>query len=75
MGPPKWELMAPITAEDVEQSLKGMKDGLPGPDGRNLKDVRAILFDQLAAHFNLWLLSGYLPSTLRGGETVLLPKV
>ena len=75
VGPPKWELMAPITAEDIEWSLKGMKDGAPGPDGRRLKDVRAIPFDQLAAHFNLWLLSGYLLSTLKGGETVLLPKV
>ena len=37
--------------------------------------MRAIPFDRLAAHFNLWLLSGYLPSTLRGGETVLLHKV
>ena len=45
VGPPKWELMAPITAEDVERSLKGMKDGAPGPDGRKLKDVRAISFD------------------------------
>ena len=75
VGPPQWELMAPITAEDIEWSLKEMKDGAPGPDSRRLKDVRAIPFDQLAAHFNLWLLSGYLPSTLRGGETVLLPKV
>ena len=39
MGPPKWELMAPIIAEDVDQSLKGMKDGVPGPDGLKLKDV------------------------------------
>ena len=75
MGPPKWELVAPITAEDVERSLKGMKDSVPGPNGRKLKDTRAITFDQLAAHFNLWLLSSYLPSTLRGGETALLPKV
>ena len=75
VGPPKWELMVPITTEDVEQSLKGMKDGAPGPDGRKLKDVRAIPLDQLAAHFHLWLLSGYQPSTLRGGETVLLPKM
>ena len=52
-----------------------MKDGAPGPDGRKLKDVRTIPFDQLTAHLNLWLLSGYLPSTLRGGETMLLPKV
>ena len=75
VGPPKWELMAAITTEDVERSLMGMKDGAPGPDGRKLKDVRAIPHDQLSAHFNLWLLSGYLPSTLREGETVLLPKV
>ena len=26
VGPPKWELMAPITAEDVNRYLKGMKD-------------------------------------------------
>ena len=58
MWPPKWELMAPITAEDVDRSLKGMKDAALSPDGRKLKDVRAIYTDQLAAHFNLWLLSG-----------------
>ena len=75
VGPPKWELMSTITTEDVERSLMGMKDGAPGPDGQKLKDVRAIPHDQLSAHFNLWLLSGYLPSTLREGETVLLPKV
>ena len=75
VGPPKWELMAAVTTEDVERSLMGMKDGAPGPDGRKLKDVRAIPHDQLSAHFNLWLLSGYLLSTLREGETVLLPKV
>lgn len=75
VGPPKRELMAPITAGDVDRSLNGMKDGALGPDGRKLKDVRVIPTNQLAAHFNLCLLSGYLPSILRGGETVLLPKV
>ena len=72
VGPPKRELMAPTTAGDVDRSLNGMKDG---PDGRKVKDVRAIPTNYLAAHFNLCLLSGYLPSILRGGETVLLPKV
>ena len=51
-----------------------MKDGAPGPDGRKLRDVKALPPEQLAAHFNLWLLAGYLPSALRQGETVLLPK-
>ena len=56
VGLPKWELTVPITADDLKPSLKGMKDGAPGPDGRKLKDVKPIPFDQLAAHFNLWLL-------------------
>ena len=33
VGPPKWELMAPITAGDVDRSLNGMKDEALGPDG------------------------------------------
>ena len=74
VGPPKWELLAPITSEEVAKSLGGMKDGAPGPDGRKLKDVKAIPFDQLAGHFNLWLYAGTLPSPLRDAETVLLPK-
>ena len=54
--------------------LSRIKDGVPGPDSRKLKDARALPSDQLAGHFNLWLLAGYLPSALKQGETVLLPK-
>ena len=73
LGPPKWELLAPITSE-VAKSLGGMKDGAPGPDSRKLKDVKAIPIDQWAGHFNLWLYAGTLPSLLRDAETVLLLK-
>ena len=41
---------------------------------RLLSDVKAIPAEELARHFNLWLLSGYLPVQLHRGETVLLPK-
>ena len=51
-----------------------MKDGAPGPNGRKLKDVKAVFIDQLAGHFNLWLYAECLPSPLRDAETVLLPK-
>lgn len=37
--PPKWELMVPMKDEDVDRSLKEMKDGAPGQDGRKLKNV------------------------------------
>ena len=47
---------------------------ITGPDGRKLSDVKAISADELAGHFNLWLLAGCLPVRLRHGQTVLLPK-
>ena len=36
--------------------------------------MKAISAAELAGHFNLWLLAGCLPSRLRLGQTVLLPK-
>lgn len=36
--------------------------------------MKAISADELAGHFNLWLLTGYLPSQLLRGQTVLLLK-
>ena len=74
MGPPKWELVTPITSEEVAKSLKDVKDGAPGPDGRKLQDTRALPIDQLAGHINLWIYVGCLPSPLRVSETFLLPK-
>ena len=38
----RWELLHPISAEDVTRALKEMKDGTPGPDGRRLQDVKTI---------------------------------
>lgn len=74
VGPTQWEIMAPITSDDVKRTLAGMKDGAPGPDGRRLKDLKNIPIQELVAHYNLWLLAGYQPEALRRGETVLLPK-
>lgn len=37
--PPKWELMVPMKDEDVNRSLKEMKDEALGRDGRKLKNV------------------------------------
>ena len=74
IGEMHWELMHPITTEDVVRALKKIKDDAPGPDGRKLANVKAISADELAGHFNLWLLAGCLPVRLRRGQTVLLPK-
>ena len=74
IGEMHWELMHPITTEDVVRALWKIKDDVPGPDGRKLANVKAISADELAGHFNLWLLAGCLPRRLRRGQTVLLPR-
>ena len=58
--------------DDVSRAVKGMSDGAPGPDGRTLNDLKALWREEVAAHFNVWLLAGYQPSPLRHGETVLI---
>lgn len=74
VGPIQWGILSPITTYEVTESLSGMTDGAPGPDGWTLTDVKALPSDELAAHYNLWLLAGYQPAALRRGETVLIPK-
>ncbi|KAL9978052.1 hypothetical protein ACROYT_G015531 [Oculina patagonica] len=59
---------------DINNALKGMNDGAPGPDDRTLNDLKDVPGAELAAHFNLWWLAGYLPAALCHGETVLIPK-
>ena len=73
-GPVQWSLVAPITVGDVTRAIKGMSDGAPGPDGRTLNDLKRLRREEVAAHFNLWLLAGYPPDQIRRGRTVLIPK-
>ena len=73
-GPVEWSLVAPITVEDVTRAIKGMSDGAPGPDGRTLNDLKRLRREEVAAHYNLWLLAGYPPDRIRRGRTVLIPK-
>ena len=70
----QWSLVSPITVGSVTKAIKRMSDGAPGPDGRTLNDLKAIRREELATHFNVWLLAGYPPAALRLGETVLTAK-
>ena len=49
-------------------------DGAPGPDRRSLSGLKRLWREEVAAHFNVWLLAGYPPVPLRRGETVLIAK-
>ena len=73
-GPVECSLVAPITVEDVTRAIKGMSDGAPALDGLTLNDLKAIRREEVAVHFNVWLLAGYPPAPFRQGETVLIAK-
>ena len=60
--------------DDVTRAIKGMSDRAPGLDRRALNDLKRLRRDEVAAHFNVWLLAGYPPSPLHCGETVLITK-
>ena len=73
-GPPEWDIVAPISSEEVTKHLKGIKDGAAGPDNRGKKDLLKLSTRSLASRLNLWLLVGTTPSSFREGVTVLIPK-
>ena len=73
-GAPEWDIMAPITTDEVARHLRGMKDGATGPDNRTLNDVRKLGVAALACRFNVWMLTGIAPEAFRHGVTVLIPK-
>ena len=61
-GRTQWSLVAPITVGDITRAIKGMSD------------LWAMSREEVAAHFDVWLLAGYLPASLRRAETVLIAK-
>ena len=69
-----WQLVRPITSQDVEREKALLRNGTPGVDGISLRLVRSIPNGCLSKMFNLWLLAGYLPLCLKRHRTVLIPK-
>ena len=61
----EWELVNPITFEEATKAIKGMSDGAPGPDRRSPSDLKQLRREEVAAHFNVWLLAGFPPAPLR----------
>ena len=58
----------------MTRAIKGMSDGAQGPDHRSLSDLKGLRREEVAAHFNVWLLAGYPPSPYHRRETVLIAK-
>jgi hypothetical protein len=64
-----------IPVSEVANSLKTLSDGAKGVDGLSRADLRRASIDSLAAHCNLWLLTGHPPGAFKDGYTTLAPKV
>ena len=73
-GAPEWEIVNPVTKDEVARHMRGLKDGAAGPDGKLRKHLKGLNTGALAARFNLWLLAGMAPDAFREGVTVLIPK-
>ena len=72
-------LMTPITAAEVRRSLRSMpSDSAAGPDGLRVKTLKdqskSEDYPVLAGLFNVWFITGRLPSKLKQSRSILLPK-
>ena len=74
VGPVKWELVAPVTPDDLKQMLTEGASSAPGPDGVRLKDVIGLRMEELCSHYNLWLLCGSQPTAICRGRTIFILK-
>jgi len=70
-----WQLVRPITSQDVAREKILLKNGAPGVDSIIFWLVRSSPNSCLSKMFNLLLLAGYLPPCLKRHKTGLIPKV
>ena len=68
-----WELLHPLSSEDVLRAPKKMKDHSAGLDSRKLSDKKGIPAEEWPGHFNLWLLAGN--QLRRGGRKAVVQEL
>ncbi|CAB4037351.1 reverse transcriptase [Paramuricea clavata] len=74
IGQVRWDILRPVTPEELKPVLTEGASSAPGPDGVKLKQVIGLGMEELCSHYNLWLLCGSQPSALCTGRTIFLPK-
>ena len=72
---PQWSLLTPFSQSEVLEALKRMKPSTsPGLDKRTISMLKKLPPAQLVNRFNLWALTGSIPSDLHNAYTSLIPK-
>lgn len=72
---PQWDVVLPITETEVKQTVKSMRtSSAAGPDGITVRLLRSCPARLLTQVYNLWLLTGVIPTALKHARTTLIPK-
>ena len=71
---PLYEMVKPITEDELERTLRRLNNGSPGPDRIKKSGIISLSKDRLSARFNLYMLVGISPVRFKRGTTVLIPK-
>ena len=72
---PNWNLVEPITGEEVSRTISLMGNSSPGLDRLTPRMLRRFNTNTLAGYFNLFLISGGCPPHLCRTRITLVPKV
>eukprot|EP00795_Rhopilema_esculentum_P011135 gene11135-20020_t len=59
-----WQLLAPVTVHELEQTLRNSSKTAPGPDSISWKQLKGISANALVSHFNLWQLASNGPTLM-----------
>ncbi|KAF0294995.1 Retrovirus-related Pol polyprotein from type-2 retrotransposable element R2DM [Amphibalanus amphitrite] len=71
----QWRMVAPITEEELANTIKAMKtDSAAGPDKITVRLLKSWPIRQLQMMYNLWMLLGKIPASLKHARTTLIPK-
>lgn len=71
----RWNLVEPITINEISKARRSTSKSAPGPDKLDLNCLKSIPEAILAKVYNLWLIAEHLPMAYRKSRTTLIPKV
>ena len=71
---PLYEMVKPITEDELERTLRRLYNGAPGPDRIKKSGIQSLSKERLSTRFNFYMLVGISPLRFKRGTTVLIPK-
>lgn len=70
----EFDMLKPITMEEIGSAMVNTKSNSAGPDGIRLNDVKKVPLNKLAILYNIMLMTALIPPSLKLSRTILIPK-